>query len=74
MSAFFSTDIPPTATSLSGLLGAYRDRIARYFSHRTAIARLREFDDGALHDIGLARSQIEAAVHGLVIRSDRAKA
>jgi uncharacterized protein YjiS (DUF1127 family) len=44
--------------------------IARYFAHRAAIADLREFDEHALHDIGIARNQIEAAVHGLVPRHD----
>jgi uncharacterized protein YjiS (DUF1127 family) len=73
MSAIISTDIRPRAASLSRLLGAYCDRIARHFSHRAAVARLREFDDGALRDIGLARSEIEAAVHGLITRSGRAK-
>lgn len=73
MSAFFSTDIRSAAPGLSHRLGAYGERIAVYFSHRAAIARLREFDDGALQDIGLARSEIEAAVHGLLTRSGRAK-
>ncbi|HTY66035.1 MAG TPA: DUF1127 domain-containing protein [Alphaproteobacteria bacterium] len=40
------------------------DKIAHYFIHRAAIAHLRELDDHALCDIGLARPQIEAAVRG----------
>lgn len=48
--------------------------ITRYFAHRAAIANLREFDECALRDIGIARSQIEAAVHGRVPRISRARA
>jgi uncharacterized protein YjiS (DUF1127 family) len=47
--------------------------IARYFVHRAAIASLRELDDRALWDIGLARSQIEAAVHGFMTAPNRTK-
>lgn len=76
MSAAHSVSIRPALTSLYGALsrlsGGRCARIARYFSHRSAIAQLRELDDGALGDIGLARSQIEAAVHGFVTRPDRA--
>jgi uncharacterized protein YjiS (DUF1127 family) len=50
--------------AFSRLLSAYCDGIARYFVRRAAIASLRELDDRALRDIGLARSQIEAAVDG----------
>jgi len=42
------------------------DAATGYFVRRTAIATLRELDDRALSDIGIARSQIEAAVQGLV--------
>jgi uncharacterized protein YjiS (DUF1127 family) len=52
-----------------GFLSAYSDAIAGYFVRRAAVATLRELDDRALRDIGLARSQIEAAVHGLVTPS-----
>lgn len=38
---------------------------ARYFAHRAAISRLREFEDFALKDIGISRSQIGAAVCGV---------
>jgi uncharacterized protein YjiS (DUF1127 family) len=41
--------------------------IARYFGHRAAIKSLRELDARALRDIGLTRSEIEAAVHGLPV-------
>ena len=47
--------------------------IARYFFRRAAIARLRELDDRALRDIGLTRSQIEAAVHGFTTAPNRAR-
>ena len=48
-----------------GWLAACRDIVQRYFAQREAIARLGEFDDGELRDIGLTRSQIEPAVRGL---------
>ena len=51
-------------------LSACYDGIAGYFIRRAAIARLREFDDAALRDIGLARSQIEPAVRGLITLPD----
>jgi uncharacterized protein YjiS (DUF1127 family) len=55
--------------TLSRLLSAFCGGIARYFDHRAAIARLRELDDARLQDIGLQRSQIEAAVRGQILRS-----
>ena len=45
--------------------------IAGYFVRRAAIASLRELDDRSLRDIGLVRSQIEAAVYGSNTRSDQ---
>ena len=70
MSATLSTIIGPARTKRPGtylpIFTTCWDGIARYFVHRTAIARLREFDDDALRDIGLKRSEIEAAVHGLI--------
>lgn len=71
MSAISSTGIP--ATALVRRLHACCDGVARYFSHRAAIAALMESDDCALRDIGLARSQIEAAVHGFIKRPDQAR-
>jgi uncharacterized protein YjiS (DUF1127 family) len=47
--------------------------MVRYFLCRAAVANLHELDDRALRDIGLSRSQIEAAVHGFVTLSDRAR-
>ncbi len=49
------------------------DTLAGYVIRRSAIATLHELDDRALRDIGIARSQIEAAVHGLVAPSERGR-
>jgi uncharacterized protein YjiS (DUF1127 family) len=60
---------PATAkrpATVSRICGACWDAVAGYLVRRTAIATLRELDDRALQDIGIARSQIEAAVQGLV--------
>lgn len=59
--------------ALLRLPGAFFQAIARYFAHRAAIAELREFDEHALHDIGIARSQIEAAVQGRIPRISRGR-
>jgi uncharacterized protein YjiS (DUF1127 family) len=48
------------------LLHAWAGDIAQYFARRAALRRLREFNDRELRDIGLARSQIEAAVYGFM--------
>jgi len=61
MSAILSTTIRP---SLATKLGAYLDRVSRYFVYRAAVIHLRGLDDEALLDVGLGRSQIEAAVRG----------
>jgi uncharacterized protein YjiS (DUF1127 family) len=63
MSATLSTINRPAGT-LSGLFGTSLDRIAHYFIDRAAIAHLHGLEDAALSDIGISRSQIEAAVHG----------
>jgi len=69
MTAFSSTLSRPVTAKRSEVLlrlpGALYQAIARYFAQRAAIARLREFDDSELRDIGLTRSQIEPAVRGL---------
>ena len=77
MSATLSTTTRPAvakrATAFSALFNACLDGIANYFVHRAAIACLREFDDRALRDIGLVRSQIEPAVHGFMTAPDRGR-
>ena len=77
MSATLSTIGWPAVTkrpsAFSRLLSAYGDGVARYFVRRAAIASLRELDDHALRDIGLVRSQIEAAVAGFITLPDRAR-
>ena len=47
-------------------LNVWREGVAAAFFRRSAIASLCELDDRALRDIGLKRSQIEAAVYGVV--------
>ena len=77
MSAVLATITYPVAEKRSEALlraprALYRT-VARYFTHRTAIAELHELDESALRDIGLARSQIEAAVHGRIARTGRTR-
>jgi uncharacterized protein YjiS (DUF1127 family) len=76
MPAIFSTVVLPAATkgpaAFVRLLGAACEATADYLGRRTAIACLHGLDDRALDDIGLARFQIEAAVHGLIPLSGRA--
>ncbi|MCA1401129.1 hypothetical protein [Bradyrhizobium sp. BRP56] len=70
MPAILSTIILPAVTEgpsvVSWLLVGACEGIAAYLGRRTAIARLRDLDDRALWDIGLAHFQIEAAVCGLI--------
>ena len=77
MSATLSTLVRPARTKSSGanlwILNACWEGIARYFVRRAAMESLRELDDHALRDIGLARSQIEAAVHGFMTAPNRAR-
>ncbi|WP_438270233.1 DUF1127 domain-containing protein, partial [Rhizobium mongolense] len=49
------------------------EEIARFLVRRAAIARLCELDDDALKDIGLARSEIEAAAYGRMTASSRGR-
>ena len=62
-----------SANGLARLFNAGLDGIARHFACRAAIATLRGLDDRALQDIGLVRSQIEAAVHGFIAAPDPTK-
>ena len=70
MSVIPSTVVRPAVTKTPGaffrLLSTCCCAIAGYFIRRSAIASLHELDDRALRDIGLERSQIEAAVYGFV--------
>jgi uncharacterized protein YjiS (DUF1127 family) len=54
-------------------LGAWCQGIAAYFFRRSAIISLGALDDRALRDIGLERSQIEAAVYGFVTLRNRGR-
>ena len=77
MSATLATIVRPEVTKRANefaqIFTACCDGIARHFVRRTAIATLREFDDRALRDIGIARSQIEAAVHGFITLPDQGR-
>ena len=77
MSATLATIVRPEVTkranAFAQTFSACWDGIARHFVRRTAIATLRELDDRALRDIGIVRSQIEAAVHGFITLPDRAR-
>ena len=77
MSAILSTIVQPAGTTRLGaslrIFSACWERIARYRVRRAAIASLRELDDRELRDIGLARSEIEAAVHGFMTARNRAR-
>jgi uncharacterized protein YjiS (DUF1127 family) len=65
-----STIIRLVTTAKSGgflrLFNASCEGIAGFFFRRSTIASLSEFDDRALRDIGLERSEIEAEVHRFV--------
>jgi uncharacterized protein YjiS (DUF1127 family) len=47
-------------------IGAWCEAITGFFFRRSAMTSLRALDNRALRDIGIARSEIEAAVDGLV--------
>ncbi|WP_213737502.1 DUF1127 domain-containing protein [Bradyrhizobium sp. dw_411] len=48
------------------LLSNWLDGFANYLVRRAAIMSLHELDDRALRDIGLHRTQIDAAVRGFI--------
>ena len=56
--------IPSLSDGLVRWIGAGALAAAAYWERRTAIKALLERDDRELRDIGLVRSQIEAAVGG----------
>jgi len=70
MSATFSAAARPAVAKRPGTISriclAVWDAVSGYVVRRNAIATLRELDDRALRDIGIARSEIEAAVQGLI--------
>jgi uncharacterized protein YjiS (DUF1127 family) len=70
MSSTLSTIVQPGWTARLGatlrIFNACWEGIAGYLLRRAAIATLRELDDRALEDLGLTRSQIEAAVYGFI--------
>jgi uncharacterized protein YjiS (DUF1127 family) len=66
-------EITKRANAFAQIFSACWDGIARHFVCRTAITTLRELDDRALRDIGIARSQIEAAVHGFITLPDQGR-
>jgi uncharacterized protein YjiS (DUF1127 family) len=75
MSATFSTIVRPAVGTRPGgpvrrLLRSWARDIPRYFVRRAEIRRVSELSDRELRDIGLTRSQIEAAVHGFMPRPD----
>jgi uncharacterized protein YjiS (DUF1127 family) len=51
---------------LARMLGTLANGVVVYWARREAVKTLRQLDDRALRDIGIARSQIEAAVQGVV--------
>jgi uncharacterized protein YjiS (DUF1127 family) len=64
-------EVAKRANVFTRIFNACRDGIARYLVRRGAIATLYKLDDRALRDIGLARSQIEAAVDGFITLRDQ---
>ena len=76
MSTMRSNVFRPAATPGPGrlirrLLHAWAGDIAHYFVRRAALSKLRKLNDRELRDIGLTRSQIEAAAYGFMPRADQ---
>jgi len=61
------------ASSFSRAFSTCCHGIARYLARRAAIKNLSELNDRALRDIGIERSQIEAAVRDFIIDPDRGR-
>ncbi len=55
-----------SSAGLARLLGGLVHGLVTYWARREAIKVLSEMDDRALRDIGITRSHIEGAVHGVV--------
>lgn len=53
---------PEPARTMLGRSLAYMLRLARILRHRREVARLEEWDDGALRDIGLSRADVRLAL------------
>jgi uncharacterized protein YjiS (DUF1127 family) len=76
MSATLSTLFRPAIPTRSSgyyvrrIFQAWARDIASSYARRTALKRLREFNDRELRDIGLSRGQVEAAVYGFITRPD----
>jgi uncharacterized protein YjiS (DUF1127 family) len=77
MSESLSNLVRPVLAKRSGaylrLFNTCCQAIARHFARRAAVKTLSELNDYALRDIGIERSQIEAAVHGFIDLSDQAR-
>jgi uncharacterized protein YjiS (DUF1127 family) len=73
LSAIVRFAITTTPGGVVRLLNAWCEGIAGFFFRRSAIISLGELDDRALRDIGLERSQIEAAVYGYVTLRNRGR-
>ena len=72
-SAVIRLAMTKTPGELVRLLNACCEGIAGFFFRRSAIMSLSELDDRALRDIGLERSQIEAAIFGYVTLRNRGR-
>ena len=71
LAMIFWPEVAKRTNVFTRILKACRDGIARHLVRRAAIATLHRFDDRALRDIGLPRSQIEAAVDGFITLRDQ---
>jgi uncharacterized protein YjiS (DUF1127 family) len=76
MSVTFSTIVTARARTSGAFLRLFNDgcdAIARHLFRRAAVKSLHELDDRALRDLGISRTQIEAAVSGLIRLNDQAR-